>query len=159
MDEMVLGHLNKQRNGHFNIQWKVLPCLQITAAKGPTQTVVTYAKDGFVHRRRWRREGCRQPQVRWRRWRVFSFVCESKVSGYFSEGQKRHFTNISFGKIGDWPIFVQVGIGDPYLSKWNSSGIFLSFSQNNCLSTNNSYKIIICPILVEWSVKRSGIFC
>ena len=70
---------------------------------------------------------------------------------YVREGWFCHLAWISFGQIGDWPLFVQVAIGDPILSKWNSSGILLSFSQENWSRPANmrkfNRKLLFSPII------------
>ena len=38
-------------------------------------------------------------------------------------------SKLHLGQIGNYPLFIQVGIGNPILSNSNSSVIFLSFSQ------------------------------
>ena len=49
---------------------------------------------------------------------------------------------LHLGQIGDYPLFVQVGIGDPILSNSNSSVIFLSFPLNFLKKLTHRFFII-----------------
>ena len=47
---------------------------------------------------------------------------------------------LHLGQIGDYLLFVQVGIKDPILSNLNSRVTFLSFSQKKLLVSQSKYK-------------------